>query len=554
MDFLNKAFAQVAELFRSMTPAARITAGLLLAVVMVSVGYLFNHQVTGGDAYLLEGQHFSQPELNAMEAAFGKAGLGNFEFETGRVRVPRGLKAKYMAALADAGAIPAHFGSYLDAALNKPSPFTSKAQQDAMLKNAKQRELAAIIGQMRGIETAAVFYDVEKKGGLKLESSVTASVSVKPVGTNPMPSNQVPNIRAMVASAIAGLKPEQVAVVDLNGPSYRASGNRDVLDVLDDPYAQRVKMWQEDFEQKIAHALEYVPGVVVTAYVELDLHTKLEEEKTHVDPKTVPITVQEETQTDQSDAANPSGQPGLQAQRANAPATLPAQARGSHTEKERSSRRETNDTSRDYTKTETAPLTPKRVTVAVSIPSSYFEKVYRDQNPSSPDQPPPDVDKKALAKIQDDEIAKIQKHITALLPQTDLTSDPRPLVTVTPFYQLPMAVIPGAATSEIVLDWLAANWSTAGMTALALVSLVMLRSMARAAPVQSATPELPLPAAPPPPKEAPKDAAESTPKGTARLKRRLGSGQSLRDELADMVREDPDTAASILQSWIGSAS
>src|SRR5487761_1311527 len=130
MDFLNKAFAQVAELFRSMTPAARITAGLLLAVVMVSVGYLFNHQVTGGDAYLLEGQHFSQPELNAMEAAFGKAGLGNFEFETGRVRVPRGLKAKYMAALADAGAIPAHFGSYLDAALNKPSPFTSKAQQD----------------------------------------------------------------------------------------------------------------------------------------------------------------------------------------------------------------------------------------------------------------------------------------------------------------------------------------------------------------------------------------------------------------------------------------
>src|SRR5690348_14759204 len=152
MDFLNKAFAQIAELFRSMTPGARITAGLLLAVVVVSVGYLFNHQVSGGNSYLLEGQHFSQAELNAMEAAFGKAGLGNFEFEAGRVRVPRSLKAKYMAALVDGDALPAHFGSHLDAAVNKPSPFTSKAQQEAMLKTALQKTLVDVIRSMSGIE------------------------------------------------------------------------------------------------------------------------------------------------------------------------------------------------------------------------------------------------------------------------------------------------------------------------------------------------------------------------------------------------------------------
>ena len=554
MDFLNRAFAQLAELFRSMTPGARVTAGLLLAVVVVSVGYLFNHQVSGGDSYLLEGQHFSQAELNAMEAAFGKAGLGDFEFEAGRVRVPRSLKAKYMAALADGDALPAHFGSHLDAAVNKPSPFTSKAQQEAMLKNALQKELADTIGSMNGIETAAVFYDVQKKGGLKQETMLTASVSVTPVGTKLLPPDQVPKIRALVAGAI-GATPEQVTVIDLNGPFYKAGGKDDVPDVLEDPYARRVKWWQEDWERKILQALEYVPGVVVTANVELDPHTKLQEEKTHVDPKTVPVRVQEQTQTDQSDAANPAGQPGLQAQRANAPATLPAQARGSHSEKEMTSRIEQNDTSRDYTKTETAPLTPKRVTVTVGIPSSYFEKVYRDQNPSPPDQPTAPLDKKALAKIQDDEISKIQKHVTALLPHTDLTADPRPLVTVTPFHQLPAAAIPAPATSQVVLDWLSTNWSTAGMSLLALVSLAMLRSMARSAPVQTATPELPLPSAPvPQAKEDKKEVGEPAVKGTARLKRRLGSGQPLRDELADMVREDPDTAASILRSWIGSAS
>ena len=36
-----------------------------------------------------------------------------------------------------------------------------------------------------------------------------------------------------------------------------------------------------------------------------------------------------------------------------------------------------------------------------------------------------------------------------------------------------------------------------------------------------------------------------------RLRRFTGSGPSLRDELSELVQEDPDTAANILRSWIG---
>ena len=38
-----------------------------------------------------------------------------------------------------------------------------------------------------------------------------------------------------------------------------------------------------------------------------------------------------------------------------------------------------------------------------------------------------------------------------------------------------------------------------------------------------------------------------------RFSKRLASGPSLKDELAEMVREDPDAAASILRTWIGNA-
>lgn len=555
MDFLNKAFAQVSDLFRSLSPGARVTTGLLLAVVVVSIGYLFNHQISAGDAYLLEGQNFSQAELQAMQAAFGKAGLGDYEIAGGRIRVPRSLKAKYMAALADAGAMPAHFGSHLDAAVNKPSPFTSKAQQEAMLKNGKQKELADIIRWMEGVESAAVLYDSRKKPGIGGEQLVTASVTVKPVGTKQLSREQVRKIRDLVTTAIVGLNGSNVTVVDVNGASYRGGAAGDVQDVFDDPYAQRVKYWQDYYRSTLLEALNYVPGVVVTANVELDPRSKLQEEKTHVDPKTVPIDVQEESENNQSDSAAPAGQPGLPAQRPNAPAALSAQARGNHTDKERTSQRIKNDASRDWTKTETIGLTPKRVTVAVGIPATYFEELYRQQYAAPPDQPPPAVDKKLLAQLQSDEIGRIQSHIATLIPQSDLTADPRPLVTITPFHPLPVGEIPVPAASDLALGWLATNWSTAAMTVLALVSLLMLRSMVRAAPASSPPPDLPLP--PPPPaaeKSAEKTPAEAEGKGENRLKRRGGSGASLREELAEMVREDPDTAASILRSWIGAAS
>ena len=90
MDFLNQAYSQVADLFRSMTPAARVTAGLLLAVVVISVIYLVRFQSSGADEYLLGGRAFSEREIATMEAAFSQAGLQRWESDGNRIRVPRG--------------------------------------------------------------------------------------------------------------------------------------------------------------------------------------------------------------------------------------------------------------------------------------------------------------------------------------------------------------------------------------------------------------------------------------------------------------------------------
>ena len=64
MDIFNKAFAQLSDLFRSMTPGARITAGLLLVVVVVSLGYLFRYQTSAADAYLMNGEPIPASDLH----------------------------------------------------------------------------------------------------------------------------------------------------------------------------------------------------------------------------------------------------------------------------------------------------------------------------------------------------------------------------------------------------------------------------------------------------------------------------------------------------------
>src|SRR5687767_6685712 len=144
MDFLNQASAQVTNLFRSMSMGARIVAGLLLAVIVISLAYLFNHQLAAPDSYLMGGQPVHGDEIDAIVGALGQAGLTNHTVDGNRIRVPRGEEATYMAALADAGALPKNYGSYLQEAVSGGGMLVSKSKQAQMNKVALTRELGAV--------------------------------------------------------------------------------------------------------------------------------------------------------------------------------------------------------------------------------------------------------------------------------------------------------------------------------------------------------------------------------------------------------------------------
>lgn len=545
MEWLTRAWIQIRDLFLSMTPAARLTAVVLVGVIVVSLGYLFTFPSGSADSYLMGGQSFGPAELKAMEAAFGKAGLADYQIEGTRIRVPRGQEAKYMAALVEHNALPPDFGEFLAKAVETSSPFLTAKQLESRKIAAKERELALIIRSLPGIEKAAVLFDAQVEGGLRGGVIKTASVAVKALGNQPLDPEQVRKIRHLVAAAFAGMKPENVTVADLNGQTYAGSGDpASGGSAIDDPYIARKRAHEKDWQLKILKALAYVPGVTVTTNVELDRQQIHRTEDIKHDPKPVPVRISETESSRTRQGGGPGGRPGYVAQQPKANVPTSVSARSMSEQEEQSESETINALSTQRSVVEEIGLTPKRVTAAIGVPTSYFVRLWQERNPAAPGETPKQPDANELKKIRDEEIQKIRDHVAAILPAAEGVADKTELVTVTEFQDIPGPEIPSPGWWEQLWEFFATSWSTLALVALAAMSLWVIRSVSRASLPPVAVPGK-LPGVPP----AEPEQEESE---TSRRRARLGAGApSLKDELAEMVREDPEAAANILRAWIG---
>ena len=188
----------------------------------------------------------------------------------------------------------------------------------------------------------------------------------------------------------------------------------------------------------------------------------------------------------------------------------------------------------------------------MGIPISYFKKVWQERNPTAEGKESKGPDQAALDQIRTEVSAMVQKHVAPLLPPAEGVADPTELVTVSTFQDIPGKEIPAPSTAQSALAWLGEYWSMLGMIGVALVSLMMLRSLIRSAP---STPETHVQCRRSPTRRmSRRRGRRNLPRQPRpRLKRFTGGGPSLRDELSEMVKEDPDTAANILRGWISNA-
>jgi flagellar M-ring protein FliF len=564
MGFLNQSIAQMRDLFASMTPAARITAALLLAVIGVSLGYLFQGYSSGSKEFLFNGEIMQPSEVHAMEAALAKANLADYERQGGRIRVPAGKKAEYLAAIANEGALPPNFDTLMLDESSKLSMFSDSKTREARLQATRERMLSMMIRKMDGVEDAQVMYDIREPKGFE-RRQITATVSVRPTAGEALNGRRAKMIRLAVARSIAGLDPKDIAILNLADGSQVAGVEDLNADSFDERYFQVKTTYEEMMKRKVEDVLRDIPGVRVQITAELD--ESLGAETHTIEPKGDAQTISEET--DQSEEKRTQvedrGRPGLTVQ---GPAgTPPDEAVAKNEETNSTNTRTAQSWVPTAEEVKQSPgLVPKHVRAAIAVPSDFLVRVWRERTPDAPTDQRPTEDE--LRPIQNDYETRITKVVAPLFPR-EPAEDPYPNVQVTVFQSLtPKAIDPPTVVSEGLM-WARENSGALIMAGLALVSLVMLRSMVKSIPTGETNVIL----------QTPGGAAATgggagalagadaefgeggtgesggaaAAGGKGRTKLRLKKGPSLKEDLTDMVRDDPDAAAAILRTWISNA-
>jgi len=558
MDFLNQAFGQVRELILSMTPAARVTGLLLLSVIGVSLGFLVQHQTADVDSYLFNGEFLPGSVVDRAEGAIAQAGLKGYQRVGNRIKVPNGRMGEFVGAVADGGAMPPGFHKIVEDALDV-SAFASGDTRREKLKAASEQRLSMIVSSMSGIEQANVMYDIIEAKGLARKGQATASVSVRPAAGESLDAKQIKMIQRAVAGGVAELKPEQVVVTNSGDGSSFGSGG-DAMDAsFENDYYRTKIAFEEKMQNKMEYLLRYVPGVRVQVIAELE--STLERTTRTMTPEGEAKAIRE-TKTLKNDKVSEvdnSGRPGLNAQgpsrnNKDSPTII---VKNDHTVESEESESVVGQKTELHRE---AALVPKNVRAAIAVPTNYLFSIWRERElkkGNDPDQPLPDDIDELLKLLKKDVKEAITNTVIPLLPR-QLAKNPLSKVIVTFFESLTPKEIEGPSTASQALGWASKNFNTMTMAVVALVSLIMLRSMVKSIPDPAPSVTLggatlaldTVEGSSTTPASGDAD-AEGDDNKRPRLK--LKKGDSLKDELVEIVQEDPEAAAAILRSWIGNA-
>lgn len=550
MDFLNTSLAQVSELFRSMTPGARITAGLLLAVVVVSLGYLFQYGAAGPDAFLFGGQAFSDAELNRMQAALATANI-NSTRENNRLSVPTGQQAAAIAAVADADALPKSFSNIREDALGKVSPFDSSVVARERLKNARQQELTEIIRAMPWVETAMVLYDEQPPRGLSGKKVATGSVSVRPALGETLDIRRAKSLQKLVAYAV-GMQPDNVAITDL-GEGGLSDGTDMFPELIEDEYLRNKVVFEMQKKESILNALRDIPGVRVE--VNADFDNKVEEKSTTLKPdktQSAPRRTVTSNDSDKQTVADGGGQPGTSAQGPNRQGASQTAQRQNESVKTNEMEEIDNVVAVERNDAINRGYTLKDLWATVTVPTRYVEDLWREKNKDATAPPKPEE----LQFIEDEVKTNVQTVVEPLLRlQLTKGEDSYKRTTVVFLDTLPTPPIEPPSTASQAMAWAGRYWSTVAMFGVAMFSLLVMRSVVKSGPPTAGIASssgagitLQVEESPQRPQAGQDEPADDRP----RL--RLKKGTTLKDDLVQIVEEDPDAAVEILRSWIGKAS
>lgn len=555
MERLRQLISRINTQLSELTVSQRLAIGLCAALVAVSLLSLAQWSKQPEMVPLVT-YEFTFEDLSVVEEALRTSNIPYEIVGHSRIFVRSADRHNALRVMNESDALPVGALFDMTTVVMGNNPFQPPQAREQAWTFAKGNELAKIIETSPAVKKASVLLNPTTKRRLGGTTDVpTASVTVTLNRGHEMNQHMVDAFAKLVAGAVAGLKPYNVAITDAGTlRSYHLPSPEDALsfDVLG-----MIKEREKHFRQKILDKLADIPGVLVAVTVELDMEKKITKKQKH---EMAQVKLEKTNTTEQSTSHQPS-EAGVQANLG----TALTSGRSGQTNSTEETTTENFEPKLSETQTiERVPFGTNKVTATVGIPRSFVVGVFLAQQPE--DTEIPKDDDPDYLTFRDAQIERVRTSVELIVmaqDSSDVDVDVYPDMEWTSqgghHSRSPGNFVSSAETSitSTVQEMTTHYGPQIGMGMLALMSLFMMMRIARkstdAIQPRRKTSSLPEP------EEAILEVGPST-VGQAGISESMLQGkevdsttlryQELGTEVSKMVEEDPEGTAELVRRWL----
>lgn len=518
---------QLQTFYAGLEPQRRkvLWAALALSLLtIVGVGFW-----AATPTYVLFTRASSADQVTEVTQALASAGVPyKIDADGVSLRVPldRELEARRVAASGD--------GIVGLEGLLQIDPWTTPFQESLHRQRMLQGELTRMINGINGVAASVVQLNVPQTSAfLRNMDRPSAAVTLRPEASVRLDGTLARGVAVLTSHAVAGMKPEDVTVLDAStGRLLWDENGGELAGVVALEAAARARETQlsASVRQALTQILGRADAATVNVTVETD-SSQTEQKSTIYDPSSV-ITTKESIISEKGTTSGATGVPGTDSNVPENGATTGGAQAGRT--------KESQDSSYEASSTSTTIITPagavKRISAAVMVDSAAVASLVGAGDP---------------LPVQ----AAIEKAVSAALGADTVRGD---IVVVTFLPFAPVAEIPEVTASPVPVELVVQGGVAMAVVVAAFVFLV--RPLLQAVrPAQAAAPAAARVAAAAAASAAAAAAAVAEPEPelappldfTARLRAQLNRVQPHDPhDLSELVRHEPALAAEVVRRWI----
>lgn len=567
MDQLRAIYATIQKYLGGMTPSQKLLIGSL-AVIMLMTLFLVS-QYSGRSTMVEVWPGASAEDQQRALIYLVNTGM-KVEDRAGRAFVPVDRRLEATASLSQAGHQPSNSAVVFENILKTQNWMNSREQNRQIYKVMLDNHLSGVLSRFESVRQATVFVDAPETIGMgQAARPPKASVTLFTERGQSLEQNVVDAAARFVAGSVAGLELHRVSVIDgTTGRPRRVTIEDDLTPGTYREYAAAVERHFRERLENIVRDIYPPPVVEVTAGVDITRIRAQVERKLPVGDGTVSLPQREFLTTRTESHPSSGGEPGVRSnQGADISVGTTRSARSEQKEEETEfttsfgSRREQIDDPRGQ---------PTWLVATVAVPRAFIAGLVQRERGGEAQPTEAQIDERFSVE-RERLIRSIRPHLQARGPQGELVAG-EVEITLMSGESFMVPGTPGGRTAGFFGGTASVNGGggagglgtmligsgiidKALLGVLALVALVMMVLMVRKAGKHTETPNVEELAGLPPPLETTSDlVGEADESETAIAGILVGDDEikasKLREQVSDLIRNDPEVAGKMLNRWV----